>query len=275
MVDCLVCANGDPDRFRIYYDGPIKLYRCLECGLVAQYPGPGRESRVLDYRDFYEISWDSAIQEWEYPERGAALADIARRIRAAGGRGRLLDVGCGDGQFIARCGELGLECAGVEESVALAEYARRTTGAEITTGRYVASMFAPATFDVISFIQVVEHLHEPRAVLEAASEHLRPGGIVCIEVPSRTAPHFLLYRATRIHQLVDYPRGVIPSHLAYYNPSAMRRLTSGVGLEEISLTTGRWAAKYHGWKHAIGRVVDPIANGTRVGGILYLGKRHR
>lgn len=266
-VQCLACGR---ERFRPYYEGAIdlrrqptiRLLRCTNCGHVQQ-----DVPIVFEYDDVYEADWDGA---WERPDRRAALLDIANRIPR---KGRLLDVGCGDGMFMDACASVGFECVGVEESGALAKRARSSTGASVEHGRYRAEMFEPGSFDVISFIQVVEHLPDPVATLRTAHDHLKPGGVVCVEVPSQTAPHFLLYRLTRIGWFVAEPRGVIPQHISYFSPRSMRAATSRAGFDQASLTTGRWAAKYRGWKHSVGSVVDPIADRLGVGGILYLGER--
>jgi SAM-dependent methyltransferase len=132
-------------------------------------------------------------------------------------------------------------------------------------------MFKPGSFDVVSFIQVVEHVPDPVGVLRSACSHLRPGGLVCIEVPSRYAPHFLLYQATRLRRLIEPPRGVIPQHVGYHHPASIRLAAKRAGFKEVSLTTGRWGVKYCGWKRLVGLAVDPLLNAASIGGILYLG----
>jgi SAM-dependent methyltransferase len=270
---CSICGLDDRARFRIYFDGAQKLYRCRSCGFVSQYCGPGASSIVESYEDFEMRGVVKEGQEWIYPDRARVLDDIANRIIAAGGAGKLLDVGCGDGQFLAICAEKDFETYGVEESTVRGEYAAEHSGAHITQGRYDKDMFTPETFEVISFIQVLEHLAKPREALATARTHLRPGGIVCIEVPSRFAPHFLLYRLTRIKRIVATRRGVIDAHVGYHHPGSVRRMAAEEGFEEICLTTGRWWAKYLGWKGQVGKAMDPLLNRARIGGILYLGRR--
>lgn len=268
---CPVCEQDDRGRFKNYYDGGQKLYRCLNCGFVADYPGPGASTVILSYEEG-PFEWGGVESPWLYPGRERALEDIADRILLGGGHGKLLDVGCGDGHFLTICQRKGFDCHGVEDSKALAEHAARA-GAQIVQGRYRSDMFEGSSFDVISFIQVIEHIPDPRSVIRIAHRHLRAGGILCIEVPSRTAPHFLLYQSSRIKWFIDPPRGVISNHVNYFHPASIRYLTQAEGFEEISLTTGRWAAKYSGWKRALGDVLDPLANFLGVGGILYLGSR--
>jgi 2-polyprenyl-3-methyl-5-hydroxy-6-metoxy-1,4-benzoquinol methylase len=270
-VPCRVCGQDDSARFKIYYDGELKLFRCLECDFVGQYPGPG-DSHVIESYEGYRVHLRDG-ERWEYPERQGQLEDVADRIVAAGGRGRLLDVGCGDGLFISVCQAKGFDAEGNEDAVAYAEYAREQTGAQVTVGRYAPEMYEPESFDVISMIQVVEHVPVPREILEVAHGHLRPGGLVVVEVPSRTAPHFLLYRATRMKRFVDDGKGVLAEHVGYHHPGSIRRIASDAGFQEVDLTTGRWAPKYEGWKRSVGRMIDPVLDRAGVGGILYVGRK--
>jgi hypothetical protein len=124
---------------------------------------------------------------------------------------------------------------------------------------------------VITFIQVVEHLLNPLEILEIVQYHLKPGGIIMIEVPSRFAPHFLAYKATGIKWFVKPPDGVIDCHVSYFSPRSMRHLTQLAGFSEQSLVTGRWKAKYRGLLRYVAVFTDPIMNALGIGGILYTG----
>lgn len=260
---CLERASGP------YYERDQRLLKCDTCGFVF-------ESAVtranLHYEGAYSLEW-AEKERWQYPARASALTDIVRRIVRAGGSGRILDVGCGDGHLLHICAGHGFDCVGCEPSRVLASYAAQASGAEVVQGRYELSLFPAASFDVITFVQVLEHISEPRALLRAAWYHLRPGGLLCVEVPSRYAPHFLLYQLTGIRWFVDSPRGVIQWHVGYHHPASVRHMCAAERFREIELTTGRWTAKYHGWKHAVGLLVDPVVNLVHVGGILYLGQR--
>ena len=52
---CQLCKEKDPEKFKIYFDGHIKLYRCCTCGLVAQYPGPGLFTIKTNYEEDYTM----------------------------------------------------------------------------------------------------------------------------------------------------------------------------------------------------------------------------
>ena len=148
------------------------------------------------------------------------------------------------------------------------------TGAKIIQGQYDKDMFPQDYFDIITFIQVLEHIPDPISALETAKYHLRVNGILVIEVPSIHSPHFLAYQWTGIKRFVKPPDGVIYSHYGYYTPKSLNALTKRCGFEELKVTTGRWQYKYAGLLGKVGKIIDPLLDSLKIGGILYIGKKN-
>lgn len=272
---CAVCGEIRTEFFKLWFDGYLKLYKCRTCGFVAQYPGPGKDTVVRDYQDLYDLDFLKRGQAFRYPKKERGLQDIANRILKTSStkNPKILDIGCGDGQFLSICSQRGFDCHGVEDSKALSTYASDKTGAKVVQGQYNAAMFPQSNFDVITLIQVLEHIPTPAEVLDAAHYHLRPNGIIVIEIPSIRAPHFIAYEWTGIKSFVKPPNGVIPSHYGYFTPKVFKTLANNCGFRELSLVTGRWQYKYSGTLGQIGKIIDPVLNITEVGGILYIGAR--
>lgn len=270
---CAVCGETYPDLFRIWFDGYVKLYRCLKCGFVSQFPGPGKFTIVTKYEDFYSLDFLNKNQEFMYPERRRVLQNIVDRIANIKATGEILDVGCGDGHFLYLCAQRGFNCYGVEDSTHLSSYASTKARAKVIQGLYNREMFPGNFFDIITFIQVLEHIPTPINALETARYHLRPGGILVIEIPSIHSPHFLAYQLTGIKKFVKPPDGVIYSHVGYYKPKSFLVLSKKCGFKTVSLVTGRWRYKYSGYLRLIGLILDPLFNVTKIGGILYIGTK--
>ena len=274
LISCPVCGENKSEAFKIYFEGYVKLYQCKKCSFVAQYPGPGGSTIVEDYEDFYSLDFLKKGQEFMYPDRCRALTDIAQRIRSIMGTNlKILDIGCGDGHFLFICENFGFKCFGVEASKVLANYASLKVNGKIICACYNKELFQKNSFDVITFIQVIEHLVDPFCILNIAKYHLRPGGLLVIEVPSIHSPHFLAYRFTHIKKFVKPPHGIIYSHVGYYSPRSLTYLTNRCEFEQLLLVTGRWRVKYSGVLRAISLVTDALMDAFRIGGILYLGKK--
>jgi SAM-dependent methyltransferase len=271
--NALRCLRGEQPRILqdLWYDGRVKLYRCRTCGFVSLFPDPGGDPLICEYDDFYSLEFTEQGPV-QYPERQEIAQDIVRRIRASKPHGKLLDVGCGDGYFLSLCRPF-YDCLGVDPSAALADYAERQAQVPVEKALYEADTFPAESFDVISIIQVLEHLPNPREILRAAYEDLRPGGLLVVEVPSIRAPHFLVYRFTGLKLAVENHRGIITCHFGYYEPRTLERVVVSCGFKKPRIVTGRWAAKHDGVMGAIGRVADPVLDRPRIGGILLFAEK--
>lgn len=167
-----------------------------------------------------------------YRDRGMDAVEVRRddrlrawALRARLGPGRLLDVGCGTGAFLAAAREAGFEVVGTELSRVAAETARGRFGIDVRVGPFVGKQFGGGErFDVITMIHVLEHMRDPAATLATARRLLVPGGVVVIEVPNRRAVAARLPGPGR-RAIYD-----LPLHLHHFTPPSLRRLVEGSGL---------------------------------------------
>ncbi len=87
--------------------------------------------------------------------------------------------------------------------------------------------FADASFDVVTLLAVLEHLAEPRRMVEEIARVLRPGGQVVLTVPSHAAKPVLEFLAYRLHVVSE---AEIRDHKRYYGAADLRALLQGTGL---------------------------------------------
>jgi 2-polyprenyl-3-methyl-5-hydroxy-6-metoxy-1,4-benzoquinol methylase len=131
------------------------------------------------------------------------------------GPGRLLDIGCGTGEFLDEMQHAGWEVMGLEPDAGARQQAREL-GLDISESEALFSL-PPASFDVITLWHVLEHVHRLDASLDAIARALRPGGFILVAVPNYTsadAEHYASFWAA-----YDTPR-----HLYHFSPASMRRL---------------------------------------------------
>jgi 2-polyprenyl-6-hydroxyphenyl methylase / 3-demethylubiquinone-9 3-methyltransferase len=109
----------------------------------------------------------------------------------------LLDIGCGAGLFTEPLARLGAEVIGVDPSPASIDVARRhadETGAKVAYR--VATVEALAAeerrFDVVSAMEVIEHVADPKAFVAAAASLVKPGGLFLASTLNRTLKSFAL-----------------------------------------------------------------------------------
>jgi 2-polyprenyl-3-methyl-5-hydroxy-6-metoxy-1,4-benzoquinol methylase len=201
--NCSLCgARGASVVYRNCRDrrhrlpGLFDLVRCDDCGLVRTDPRPS----VGSIGEFYPPSYASFAAEvprtstWYAVLRAAVRLPYVLRygpadpwFRPSNGTTRLLDIGCGSGVYLQAMANLGWSVQGVEpDAVAAARAAERLRvhQGRIFVGRVEEAEFSPDTFDLVTMGHVLEHFHDPRAVLEKVHRWLRPGGIVRLWVPN-------------------------------------------------------------------------------------------
>ena len=117
------------------------------------------------------------------PDARVRTERLIRNLSFPGGRGRVLDVGCGNGEFLAQMRTLGWEVEGIDvdtEALAHARAAgvpvREATLSDLDPGR--------ERFDAITLGHVIEHLHDPRGALARVRTLLRPGGMAWLATPN-------------------------------------------------------------------------------------------
>ncbi|NTU53569.1 MAG: class I SAM-dependent methyltransferase [Chlorobiaceae bacterium] len=191
-------AQGFPDDRTLHDDSgcDVEVLQCSSCGLV-QIPG----QPVPYYR---EVIRSASIS----PEMQAFRRDQFRRLAdkyGLHGR-RLLEIGCGKGEYLSLLRETGIDAWGSEYAPASVEYC-------LDVGLPVIRTFpdnpddtiSGAPFDSFASFNFMEHWPDPNAVLRSASRNLVDGGIGLVEVPNFD----MIVRSAMFSEF-------IPDHLCYF-----------------------------------------------------------
>jgi 2-polyprenyl-3-methyl-5-hydroxy-6-metoxy-1,4-benzoquinol methylase len=162
------------------------LNLCRACGSMFRHP-------LLPWNVYSRLYQDGDALLWRGPSDRCDLAAVRSILAAEKPSGRVLDVGCASGDFLASLSPAHSK-HGVEPSVAAAAVAAER-GVSVLAPT-LAELPTNARFDVITLIDVIEHLPEPAAVLESAYEHLLPGGLMIVSTGDpENAPWRKIFRS--------------------------------------------------------------------------------
>jgi SAM-dependent methyltransferase len=209
-----------------------------EFGFFQIKPTPSRDEILRYYAgEFYSSEYpkcnDSGIdvqlrdQEFYDGQRGDLCANIQEIAGRSLGGMTVLDVGCGWGQallFFQSQGMIGYGFDPVPEAVA---YAQKLGLRVVQAGMETMDVFDGRRFDVVTLMNVLEHLADPVSVLgEIREKVLAPGGLLVIDVPNEFNVFQLC--AQKVHGLAPWWIAP-PAHLNYFSAPTLRSLLAGVG----------------------------------------------
>jgi SAM-dependent methyltransferase len=161
------------------------------------------------------------------PKRWARHMQVLGKYKDGGD---ILDIGCSSGGFLGSLKGGGWKLHGIEANQATAARARATTGADVFVGDVLDADFPPNTFDVITCLDVLEHLFEPREVLRKVFKWLKPGGIFYVFVPN--------VMSWEARTFGTYWYGLdLPRHVSHFTTKSLAQLAASVGLSQVRIAT--------------------------------------
>ncbi|MGH9315942.1 MAG: class I SAM-dependent methyltransferase [Thermoanaerobaculia bacterium] len=143
----------------------------------------------------------------------------------------ILDVGCGDGRLLRIFAELGVESERLfgMELDAQAVASAQSRGLRVVRGRVEDADYDPGFFGLAVLQQVLEHVSDPRAVIEKLHRILEPGGCAIFETPNTASWDHALFRRR-------YWGGYhIPRHFFLFRPASLTRLLLACGFEVVEV----------------------------------------
>lgn len=264
---CRVCGAEGPRRVAEVFAGG-RFVECPGCGIHFA------EAPAKDLQAYYRAIWSddnlgcepyaAKVQAARDPARLQRLLDQTPRFRWALAEARnlprgakVLDVGCGEGALLWGLRQLGLEAHGCDLAAPAVELARHLVGKEnVHVGTIAEVPYRPGTFDCIVALEVIEHLPNPRPLLDCVTALLKPGGTLLLTTPNRHRVFAVLKRALgRPHSSTDYP----PHHWTRWSAGALHGLLSR-SFERTRVGSLRYAADGLGGALAAG-VLHVLAAG--------------
>ncbi len=200
------------------------LRTCRECGtLFADLAASPPTDPTGLYTDAY------GAEEPVPPLVVASLERLVATAEAFRSTGRWLDVGFGQGDLLDVAARRGWSCYGTEVARPALDRARRR-GFTVADDALADARFPAGGFDVVTMIELLEHVPEPRRFLAAAAALLRPGGLLYATTPNASS---LNRRALGLGWSAVVP----PEHLTLWTARGLRRALAAAGFEACRVRT--------------------------------------
>ena len=198
------------------------LWRCLVCGTIWTSVGPRGGAAPELYDKYYERThFETSPLAVTTLKRLVASAERFRQTE------RWLDLGYGAGGLLLIAEGCGWACYGTEVSPRALEYGRKR-GWVVAGDAGADPRFGKGTFDVVTMIELIEHVTAPLPLLEDAAAWIRPGGLLYLTTPNaRSLNRWLLGPAWNVFSP--------PEHLTIWTVRSLGRVLGAAGFHRVRI----------------------------------------
>lgn len=270
LPNCPLCKESLSSARYVLSDNGFNVVQCQRCGLSLVNPRPIEAQIGTYYSDQYYThvtprpNLKSKVRERVFLEAGGypfAYTNFVKRLNwkilasilkshitpiiPYRGGGRLLDVGCGNGEFLSLAHKAGWDTYGIDIDLRALTLAKNGHH-KLICGTLETVKFQPSYFDVITILQVLEHCHNPIQVLEECHRILKDDGLIVVSVPNFDCLERKIFNASWI--------GIVsPLHLFHFNQVTLCEMLKCAGFQVTDTRFKVWfsiseAGSYHIFK---------------------------
>ncbi len=207
------------------------IYKCLQCGLLQC---PETEEVLGFYKTLQDDDYEASRAE-RYIQAVALVKVAMHSINIIEDQEiKLLDVGAGSGILVEAATHAGLTAVGIEPSTWLVEVGK-LHNLNILEG-VLPNSSVGINYDIVTVVDVIEHVVDPYELLVAVRTVLRPGGICLIVTPDVGSLAAKILGFKWWHFRV--------AHISYFNRRNLTLLAKRAGLKPCSFTRPSWYFSY-------------------------------
>ena len=205
----------------------VNIVECRTCHAGWQWPLQRTEQQsAMEFENAYAEHGEGTYFD---PLKRESVANcqgefLETKIRTPG---RLLDIGCGDGNFARHMASRGWVVIGLNPAMVSEVTEERSPGRLHLQPGSVADLPEHEVFDVITLLDVVEHVEKPEQLIAQAATRLAPGGILVVETGNYQSAGRVLSHGTWWNYQID--------HRWYFAPPQLSGLLTQAGLDNIEL----------------------------------------
>ena len=255
MSTCNLC--GGNNNFELFITIPKlqrKIVKCKNCGLVFAHPA-NSSFLTFDFEDEgqreqkYHQMRLAAEEEGKFDEDMIKREEVIRTLHFRTRKeeieryektGKLLDIGCGRGFFLANFVGSNIDYFGIEPRKRISEEAKKRVGEnKIFCGTLNEANLPDSHFDIVTMINLIEHLPFPKETLKEVNRLMKNGGILLIETPNVESmlPKIL---GKRWHAFLEY------EHHYFFSKDTLTKMLkdTGFGVEKMGRGNKLFSIRY-------------------------------
>ena len=222
----------------------FQIYECLRCGLQFTEPRPSKD-KIGEYYKSQEYYSHQENKKGFIPKlyESIKLINIKHKYKIAtkGVKvGKMLDIGCGVGDFLHRAEQNGWDCTGVEPSEEAKTIAQKRIKARIIPGNDLEKI-PNETYDVITMWHVLEHVDDIKWQVAQLQRLIKKEGRIIIAVPNYKSYDAEFYK----DKWAAYD---VPRHLNHFNKETIVKIFKTNGLKLVASDKLVWDAYYISYK---------------------------
>lgn len=204
------------------YGQTCAIYECQSCRFKHC-------PEVIDMTPYYAAMEDPEYQETA-PQRIRQAKHLLKYISGYKSSGDLLDVGAGSGILVAQALQKGYRASGIDPSASLVKQAQ-ARNLPVTQGT-LSNHTPQQCYDIITLMDVVEHVVQPLTLLTHIASRLKPDGLLMLTTPDVSS----LAAGYLCNQWWHYRI----AHISYFNRQTLAQALDKAGLRAIAWHRPRW-----------------------------------
>lgn len=275
LSTCPICGKPDFRHVQSCLDHTVSretfsISECQGCGLWFTNPRPevdeiGRYYESEDYISHSGKTKGLIGKAYRWARRFTIKRKVNLVLELGGNQKglRLVDIGCGTGEFLFSAKAAGCVVVGIEPSLKAREYAINNYGLEVFPEDHISAI-QTASVDIVTMWHVLEHVHSLKDRVEELRRVLVPNGTAIIAVPNRLSWDAEKYGA-------EWAAYDVPRHLYHFRREDIRQLfeSNGFTLERTlpmqfdSFYVSMLSDKHRGKQNLIGSTWNGLVSNLR------------
>jgi SAM-dependent methyltransferase len=230
QIPCPLCGSEERDPHLSAHDncmavpGLFHIVRCRACGMCYTSPRPAPADIGTLYPHVYTRSYQDACDR----RHQATYRRRLRLLKSVRLDGRLLEIGCAAGHFLAYARQNSYDVTGVEIDAGSAGYAQSVYGLDVQVVAAEEAILENEAFDVVAMFDVLEHTVDPLRCLAVARHALKPGRAVVVTVPNYGCAEARLWKK-------NWYGNDLPRHLQHFTSSTLARMLTKTGFADVEI----------------------------------------